>query len=291
MKHPLLKYLCCPKCKRSLKATPKALLCLRCKLQYKIINGIAVLIDLSSLPAHLQNQVQYFEKEDLARKSYVLETWQKRYVDNYLAHYKWRRNSLVIDNATGSGYMAIELAKRGISVIALDLTFTELLKLKGAMKKLKLQSNILLVCASSEDLPIKSDVADGMVANAILEHLPHERHAIKEIERVLSNNALLMLAMPIKMQYVWPFLWPVNMLHDRRIGHLRRYTRGSILKGFSRFMEIKTYYTGSIGKVACIALQIMTKDKRFEVLGERLDQLVSQMPYGASNVVTILQKI
>ena len=61
-----------------------------------------------------------------------------------------------------------------------------------------------------------------------------------------------MMAMPIQLHYVWPFLWPVNMLHDRRIGHLRRYTREIIVKRFAKFTELHTYYTGSLGKVACL---------------------------------------
>lgn len=270
---------------------PKNFVCLLCKVSYKILNGIPVLVDLSALPAHLQHQVQYFEKEDLTRTSYELEAWQKRYVDNFLKNIIFKNNSLIIDNATGSGYMAIELAKKGYNVIAIDLTFAELVKLKQIVEKLKLQKKILLVCASSEELPIKSNAAHGMVANAILEHLPNEKKAVQEIERVLKRKALLMLAMPIHLLYVWPFLWPVNIIHDRRIGHLRRYTRTSILKGFYKFREMKTYYTGSIGKVACIALKIVTKDKRFDAWGERIDQYVSQIPYGASNVVSILQKI
>ena len=165
--------------------------------------------------------------------------------------------------------MAIELAKLGFNIIATDLTFAELVKLKANILQLKLERKILLVCASSEDLPIKTGVADGMVANAILEHLPHEKKAIKEIERVLKYGASLMLAMPIQLQYVWPFLWPVNILHDRRIGHLRRYTRANILEGFHRFREMKTYYTGSLGKIVCLAFKMLTKDSRWDKRAEK----------------------
>lgn len=291
MKHPLLKYLCCPVCKLALNSKPKTLYCKKCKREYSISNGIPILIDLTSLPLHLQQQVQYFEKEDQTRISYVLEPWQKRYVDTFLSHNKYKKNSLIIDNATGSGYMAIELAKRGFNIIAMDLTMAELVKLKVNIAKLNLQKNILLMCTSSEELPIKTNSADGMVANAILEHLPHEKKAIKEIGRVLKKNALLMLAMPIQLPYVWPFLWPINVIHDKRIGHLRRYTRETIVVRFKKFKELHTYYTGSIGKVVCIALKIITNDKRFDAWGERIDQYVSQIPYGASNVVSILQKI
>lgn len=289
MNHPLLKYLFCPTCKHSLTRVSRSLSCRKCKKKYAIVHGIPILIDLSALPAHLQNQVKYFEKEDSSRQSYVLELWQKRYIDNFISSSP-RTKGLIIDNATGSGYMAIELAKLGFTIIATDLTFAELVKLKANILQLKLERKILLVCASSDGLPIKTGVADGMVANAILEHLPHEKKAIKEIERVLKSKALLMLAMPIHLKYVWPFLWPINMLHDKRIGHLRRYTRERILHGFTRFTEIKTYYTGSLGKVVCLMLKILTKDSRWDAWGEKIDAYVSRFPYGASNVVSILQK-
>lgn len=290
MKHPLLKYLCCPQCKSALTIKSKSLTCRTCKKKYSIIHGIPILIDLSTLPSHLQQQVQYFEKEDISRKTYILEAWQKRYVDNFLATIQYKKDSLIIDNATGSGYMAIELAKCGFNVVAMDLTLKELMKLRTFIKVMHLDKKILLVCASSEDLPIKTNVAHGMVANAILEHLPNENTAIKEIGRVLKKKATLMLAMPIQLQYVWPFLWYFNIRHDRSIGHLRRYSRKDILEKFHAFCELQTYYTGSLGKVFCILGKIVTKDARWDIWGEYIDAYFAHVPYGASNVVCILQK-
>lgn len=291
MNHPLLKYLCCPHCKKLLIHTGKGLSCNKCKTVYAISNGIPVLIDISSLPPHLQGQVKYFEKEDLSRGSYVLEAWQIRYVDNFLKHIVWKNNSLIIDNATGSGYMAIELAKKGYNVIAIDLTFAELVKLRQTVKKLKLQKKILLVCASSEELPIKSNVAHGMAANAILEHLPNEKKAVQEIARVLKKHASLMVAVPILLRYVWPFLWPVNIRHDRRIGHLRRYTKKSLLTVFKQFQYIYVYYTGHLIKVICLLLYIQTKNVQWNVFGEKLDRFFQTFSYGSNNIVMILKKI
>lgn len=288
--HSLLRYICCPKCKKNLRSSRHTLVCSGCKATYPMKQGIPVLVDLDALPEHLSRQIAYFEKEDLVRKSYVLEPWQKRYVDNFMMHGKPKLNGCIVDNATGSGYMAIELAKRGFRVIATDLTLAELYKLKANIKELGLGSLILPVCASSESLPIKSSVADGMVANAILEHLPHEKAAIKDLKRVLKSGSPLMLAMPIKLQYVWPFLWPVNIWHDRRIGHLRRYSRASILGVFTGFSELLTYYTGSLGKVLCLAFRLFTKDTRWDDIGERVDMYAAHIAYGASNVVSILQK-
>ena len=288
MTHPLYRYLCCPSCKK--KCTTK-LHCSGCHTSYPVQNGIPILIDLSPLPAHLHRQIAYFEKEDESRqKGFILEPWQKRYVENYLTLGKPKAGGLIIDNATGSGYIAIELAKRGFRIIATDLTIRELTTLRRVIKNLKLGDRILLVGASSESLPIRSGVADGMVANAILEHLPHEEKAIQEITRVLKPSAPLMLAMPLALRYVWPFLWFVNIAHDRKIGHLRRYTRGRIVERFRNFREITTYYTGSVVKICCMVMKIITKRSWWDEAGERFDAKLSHYAYGASNVVSVLRK-
>ncbi|HLD25141.1 MAG TPA: methyltransferase domain-containing protein [Patescibacteria group bacterium] len=291
MKHKLLSYLRCPVCKKGLTIGTRQLTCRVCRKIYPVQNGIPILIDLSALPVHLHRQIAYFEKEDESRqKGFILEPWQWRYVENFLSIGKPKPGGLIIDNATGSGYIAIELAKRGFRIIATDLTVQELATLRRVIKNLKLGDRILLVGASSESLPIRSGVADGMVANAILEHLPNEREAIQEMTRVLKPRAPLMLAMPLDLRYVWPFLWPVNIAHDRKIGHLRRYTRGKIRERFRDFYEITTYYTGSVIKICCMVMKMITKRSWWDETGERLDALFSHHAYGASNIVSILQK-
>lgn len=254
------------------------------------MHGIPILINFNTLPIHLQKQIEYFEKEDQGRPTYELEPWQKRYIDNFLNYAKPKEYGIIVDNATGSGYMAIELAKKGFRVIATDLTLAELIKLQHIVTKLKLESNVLLLCCTSEALPIKSRSVNGLVANAILEHLPKEQEAIAEIARVVKNGAPVMVAMPIDLLYVWPFLWSVNIAHDRKIGHLRRYTRSQILKKFSKFSEITTYYTGSFMKIICIIMKIMTKDARWARIGEQLDERFRSTAYGSSNVVSIIRK-
>lgn len=290
MNHPLYQYLCCPRCKKKLIKHTRGLLCRNCKEVYTVKNGIPILVNLNTLPDHLTRQITYFEKEDANRTNYVSEPWQKRYVDNFVAIGAPKTKALIIDNATGSGYMAIELAKKGYSIIACDLTFAELTKLNENKKKFGLALRILAVCATSEVLPVCNGVADGMVANAILEHLPNEKGAIDEMRRVLKKNAPLMLAMPIKLGYVWPFLWPVNISHDRKIGHLRRYTRARILRIFTGFIEMKTYYTGSLVKVACLVLKILTKNRKWDEISEQIDGKFSGIAYGSSNVVSVLRK-
>lgn len=247
-------------------------------------------MDFSKIPEHLQRQIRYFEHEDEGRGDWVLEPWQARYVKNFLEIGKPKPGGLIIDDAGGSGYMTIELARRGFRVIATDLTWKELIKLKRNLKKQCLEHNVALVCCDSQALPIASGVADGLVANAILEHLPDEKCAVDEVRRVLKRGAAVMVAMPLAYHLLLPILWLPNWIHDQRIGHLRRYTRKRILDAFGHFGEVRTYYTGHLLKVVCLFLYVVTKNTLWNRIGERLDQAFQTIPYGASNVVSIVRK-
>lgn len=286
----LFTYLCCPVCKGKLIDRKRTLYCSACPHTYAIKQGIPILINLNKLPTHLQKQIDYFEKEDQNRTTYQLESWQQRYIDNFLRFGKPKEKGIVIDNATGSGYMAIELARKGFRVIATDLTLVELIKLQKVVTEQKLESNILLVCCTSETLPIATSSADGLVANAILEHLPNEKEAIAQIHRVVKKDAPVMVAMPLAYHLLLPILWVPNWVHDKRIGHLRRYTRKRILDAFGNFREVRTYYTGHLPKVICIFLYLVTKHIWWNTLGEQLDKHFQLIPYGASNIVAILRK-
>lgn len=291
MNHSMVDYLCCPACKGGFKRHASRLVCRGCKRSFEIKSGIPVLIDFANIPEHLHKQIRYFEHEDEVRGDWVLEPWQARYVRKFLDIGKPKPDGLIIDNATGSGYMTIELAKLGYRVIAADLTFKELVKLKRIIEKLGLSKNVLFVCANSEALPIKSAIADGLVANAILEHLPNEKSAIIEITRVVKKGAQVMMAMPLSYHLLLPFLWLPNFFHDRRIGHLRRYDRKSIINKFRGFKEIRTYYTGHVVKILCLFLSLITKMRFWEGWGEKADMTFERIPYGGSNIVSILKKL
>lgn len=286
----LTNHLRCPRCQKTLLGKRGSLACSACGARYPVKEGIPVFVNASRLPPHLAKQVAYFEREDERRRTWQLEPWQQRYVKNFLSFGRPKPGGLIIDDATGSGYMALELARRGFRVIATDLTFAELVKLKRTAVGLGLAEKMLLICCDSQNLPIATGVADGLVANAILEHLPDEEGAAREIARVLKKGSPVMLAMPLAYRLLLPILWLPNWLHDRRIGHLRRYTRERILALLPSFHETKTYYTGHLMKVLCLLVYLVTKRDWWNKLGERLDERLETMPYGASNIVSVLTK-
>ena len=254
-------------------------------------SGIPILVNLNTLSEHLKGQIKYFEREDRSRSKFNLEAWQKSYVKRFEKNFSPKEGEILIDIGTGSGYMAIEVAKRGLKVIACDLTLKELIKLKNVVQREHLENNLFLTCCSAEYLPFKSGIANYLVSNAVLEHLPKEKKAISEISRVCKEKSGLMIAVPLKLRCVWPFFWPVNIIHDKRIGHLRRYDYKDLKNKFEKYgFKIKrAFYTGHLIKVLGVLATTIFKIRAsgFDRLLENIDQKRENKKYGASNICAI----
>jgi len=288
----LLQYLCCPKCKSGLAKKDNFLVCKKCGEKYEIQHNIPILVNLDNLSEHLQKQIKYFEQENRSRPEYKLSEWQKSYLRKLKENLLPEENKILIDIGTGSGYIAVEMARKGLKVIACDLTLEELIKLKDIAKKEHLERNLFLVCCSAEDLPFKNKIADYLVSNAVLEHLPKEKGAIQEISRVCKSKSGLMVTVPLSLKYVLPFFWPLNIIHDKRIGHLRRYSKKILEKKFGRcnFKIKKVFYTGHFIKVLGVLLQIFLKTYKLDKLLEDFDQKAEDKKYGASNICVIFER-
>lgn len=83
-----------------------------------------------------------------------------------------------------------------------------------AFRQIKGDSN--LVCSRMEDLSLASNAFDAVVAGDVLQSVPDDMIALREIRRVLKEDGLLCLTVP-----AYPFLWGDE---DEACGHQRRYT-------------------------------------------------------------------
>ncbi len=77
-----------------------------------------------------------------------------------------------------------------------------------------------LVCTNPEDLGFVSGSFDAIVAGDILQMVPDDRKALRELRRVLKDGGLLCLTVP-----AYPFLWGDD---DEACGHQRRYTASEL---------------------------------------------------------------
>ncbi len=285
----LLAYIRCPGCGSELVPATSRLGCTRCGKRYEVVNGIPVLVELERLDPHLRGQVGYFQKESRFRGGLEPEPWQRSYLGRFTGSFHPRRGDLVVDCGTGSGYMAVGLSRLGCECVACDLDLSGLLRLRSELVQAGLESRVHLVCCNAQELPLRSGIARYLVLNAVLEHLPEPRKAIIDVQRVCAVESGLMVAVPLAYRYLNPVFIPVNFIHDRRIGHLRRYDEEGLSAAFAGWELEKTYYTGHFGKVAKTLLNMLvTRFPEHEI--EAADRLKESKRWGASNIVCVFSR-
>lgn len=236
-----------------------------------------------------KHQLAYFEKEFSTLSEYALDAWKKSYIDRikqYVLDKDFKKKT-ILDIATGSGYAAIEMAKIGMRVIACDLSPQAIKNLHKYKKELSLPNLRLIVC-KAEKIPLKIKSVDYILANAILEHIPDEEAAVKEWKRVLKPGGKMFITVPLKFRFIWPFLWLVNFIHDKRLGHLRRYDLESLKEKF-RLKVFKVFYTGHLFKVIGVILSELIGTHRFDKFLEKQDSKKQGVQYGANNISVIFQ--
>jgi ubiquinone/menaquinone biosynthesis C-methylase UbiE len=253
-------------------------------------HGIPVLVDLDALPKHLVGQIRYFSSAAKTyRTKHTLAPWERKYVDQlekYLGTYKGK---VVVDDASGSGYIALEAAMRGATVLACDLNLAGLVHIRKVAGKMGIGERMFTICCSAESLPIRRGVADAIAANAILEHLPKEKEAIDEIDRIAKRGTVAMITVPLAYHLLNPLFLLLNYFYDRKIGHLRRYTKEMLEKRFVGWKVLQVTYTGHTRKVLKTFVNLIAPifDER-EM--EREEKKNVSRKWFASNISIIIKK-
>lgn len=239
---------------------------------------------------HYNKQKQYFGNEFSSVSEYKLAPWQRSYIQRIkkdLIGKEYTRKTL-LDIATGSGYVAIEMAKLGMNVIACDLSKQSVKNLQKYKNELNLKNLKILECYA-EKIPLKSKTVDFIVANAILEHIPAEHEAITEWKRLLKKKGRMFITVPLKFRYIYPFLWLMNYMHDKRIGHLRRYDKETLEKRFNLLAK-NVYYSGHLVKVFGIIVSLILRNSKYDTFFENQDKKTQRKRYGANNISVVFEQ-
>jgi len=283
----------CPQCAGPLESGAARVTCSKGHA-FPVADGIPVLLREQAYVEQYAKQIAYFSAESSSYASdHVLSPWMRKFVDMVaIGCGPIEPGMVALDIGCGTGYMSIELARMGCSVLAADLTTATMRVLAAKVAKLGLASRVTPAICSALDLPLADGSVDIVVANAVIEHLPDDRRFVAEVARVLKPGGKGVFVAPVKLGLVWPFFWLVNAIHDRRIGHLRRYSEGSFRQLLDAHgLELgRVAYSGHLVKVVGTLAQMLLRSHRWDEALERIDATTSGHAYGSSNIAVTFTK-
>jgi len=105
----------------------------------------------------------------------------------------------VLDAGCGAGRHLCEAFRHpGIDVVGIDLSYDDLAKTRALLNlmSLELENQWLLARATITHLPFPDNVFDVVICSEVLEHIPDNLRAIKEIVRVLKPKGILAVSVP-----------------------------------------------------------------------------------------------
>jgi SAM-dependent methyltransferase len=140
----------------------------------------------------------------------------------------------VLDLGCGGGRHAFEAFRRGAHVVAVDLSDGELPGVAGTLRAMshagegRPGATGTVIRGDALRLPFPDGSFSRVVASEILEHVPDDAGAMREIARVLAPNGLAAVTVP----RWWPerVCWALSeRYHAVEGGHVRIYSRTGLL--------------------------------------------------------------
>lgn len=220
----------CPACKGSLEVGPQ-LTCAPCGLEFPVVDGIPILID----EANSIFSIEDFKQGRPTTYGSPLKGW-KRLVSKFIPsislnlgsdqNYKnfferlrakrSRPRVLILGGAIEGQGLDLEPIADQFEFVETDVSFGP---------------RTGIIC-DAHDLPFKNESFDGVIAQAVLEHVLDPFRCVEEMERVLVSNGLVYAETPFMQQV---HMGRFDFLRFSHLGHRRL---------FRRFSEVSS---GAIG--------------------------------------------
>jgi SAM-dependent methyltransferase len=284
----------CPACGAEVSLEADEAVCAAEAHRYPVVEGIPILVDEQTLQADPQyaGQRSYFDSEFSRYDRYLLEHWRVSYLNRLRAAGLLGDSGapLVDVGVGGSGYTVIEAARAGQPAIGCDLSLEGLLAAQRFAAEEGVSDRVLWVCCSAEKLPLASASFGSSLAIAVIEHVPDDLAALRELARVLQPGGRTWVTVPHALRNISPPFRPPNRRHDRRLGHLRRYEADALADAALRVgLEAEdVQFTGHAIKALQIAAGRL--DDRFWWWCERRDLERSQDRRGSMQLSMVFTR-
>lgn len=191
--------------------------------RFPVADGVIVMVDDEAVSADRQyvGQRAYFDAE-FETPERGLPNWRRSYLRRL--HDAGALAGPVVDvGVGGSGYTVIEAARTGADAVGCDLSPTGVAAARRRAVAEGVDESTLWICCSAERLPLAAATFSSALAIAVLEHVPDDIAMLSELARVLRPGGKAWVTVPHALRHIAAWFRIPNRLHDRRLGHLRRY--------------------------------------------------------------------
>ncbi len=119
---------------------------------------------------------------------------------------------IVLDFGCGNGAQTVQFHRSGAKIVAIDIDFGDLQILRNFVRAQN-HGEILPVQYDGKNLPVASGTVDLVTSFEVLEHVPEESAALREIHRVLKPGGEIIFSVPNK--------WWIFETHGARLPLLK----------------------------------------------------------------------
>lgn len=135
-----------------------------------------------------------------------------------LDYLKKKSVKTVLNAGCGSGELSLILAQSGYDVTGIDAEGKYIALARQNAKKINAKNCHFVVSKIEKYKP--NHQFDSVIATDVLEHIANDRKAFKSLAQLTKEDGLTIITVPAG-QYLFG-------LHDKRLGHFRRYSRNSL---------------------------------------------------------------
>ncbi|MCZ7568439.1 MAG: methyltransferase domain-containing protein [Ardenticatenaceae bacterium] len=164
----------------------------------------------------------YFAQDGTVRTWWSPESPNDLLYDHFREQLRWVAEQVawpgkqVLDLATGKGRFAIEYARHGADVQALDIS-GEMLRIASATAA-EAGVQVRFGLGDAECLPFPDATFDVVSCMEAIMHLPDPASALREMVRVVKPNGIVLLSMTNRLRLAALARWPAETLRRLRPG-------------------------------------------------------------------------